>query len=196
MAHEYVAVGDVKTTLNVQGESFADPDIGRALTAASRGIDKACNRRFWPDEDADQVRYYTARSRRMVRIDDIIEITEVATGSGNGTFATVLVENTDYTAEPLNAGADERPWTRLASDFHCFPACRRGVRITGKFGWASVPAEIEQATLILTVKLLKRAREAPFGVISFGHEGEVARIAKTDPDVGMLIGSFVRRFVH
>jgi hypothetical protein len=44
---------------------------------------------------------------------------------------------------------------------------------------------------------MRRAREAPFGVLALGIEGgEIARIARTDPDVMMLISPFIRLLVR
>ena len=41
-----------------------------------------------------------------------------------------------------------------------------------------------------------RARQAPFGVVAIGLEGQVARIARTDPDVCALIGPYIRHLVR
>lgn len=189
----YLSVGDLKATLTLNGESYADADIGIALSAASRGVEKATKRRFWADPDATSVRYYTARSGRRVELNDVIEITEIAVGPGNGTFPTVLTENTHFTLEPLNAAVDDKPWTSAHALRGWFPTCRRGIRVTGRFGWPAVPDEVVLATSIIATKLLKRMREAPFGIVTFGHDaGEVARIARNDPDVLALIGNLTR----
>ena len=50
---------------------------------------------------------------------------------------------------------------------------------------------MKEATLIIASRLLRRVREAPFGVISFGLEGAM-RIARTDPDVTALLAEFDR----
>lgn len=198
MANEYATSSELKATLAMTGESFADADIALALTAASRGIDNVCGRRFWADEDADQVRYYNPEAPGCLRIDDLVELTELATDpAGDGSFENVWTLNTDVILEPLNAPADGRPWTELrahplgAYRFPCgYP---RSVRVTGKFGWAAVPDQVKEATLILASKLMRRAREAPFGVVAVGLEqGGAMRIARADPDVMFLIGSFIR----
>ena len=193
MANEYASSSDLKTTLELTGESFADDDVTRALAAASRTIDGECRRRFYPDTTTSKIRYYSPASPRRVSIDDLITLTELAVGSGNNTFTTVLTLHTDFELGPLNAVEDGRPWTSVEAITARLPCGMRTVRVTGKFGWAAIPDEIEQATIILAAKLLKRSREAPFGIVGFGMEGGYARIAKTDPDVMSLIGDFVRR---
>ena len=49
-----------------------------------------------------------------------------------------------------------------------------------------------QATLLLASKLMKRAREAPFGVVTAGFDvGAAIRIGR-DPDVALLVQDYVR----
>lgn len=193
MANEYATVGDVKAAASLEGESFADPEIQRALTAASRGLDNLCSRRFYPDDDALQVRYYTPYDACTLSIDDLIALTSLASGDGDGTFATSWTLNTDFVLEPLNAAADGRPWDRVTvtGRGHGLPSGQRTVKITGQFGWSDVPPGIKEATIILAIKLVKRVREAPFGVVGVGLDSAM-RIARSDPDVMFLVGEYIK----
>jgi len=196
VANEYVSVSDFKSTVNLAGENFADPDITRALTAASRAVDFATGRRFWIDADANQVRYYSPAAADALWVDDIVTLTtlEVDLG-GDGTFEETWTLNTDFTLEPLNAAADSRPWEsirvhpRSGRYFALYP---RSVKVTAKFGWAAVPDGIKEATTLVASRLVKRKREAPFGVAGIGFDGSAVRIATTDPDVAMLLAPFTR----
>lgn len=197
MANEYVTAAELKATLNLTGETFADADVAVAVEAASRGVDQVCNRRFWLDVDANQVRYYRPKSECLTRIDDLVTLTAVAAdGNGAGTFPDTLTVNTDFVLTPYNADADGRPWNWLElhpNSSRRFPVeYPRSVRVTGRFGWAAVPPAVKQATTILASKLLRRAREAPFAVVALGIEGDAIRLASTDPDVRFLIGPYVR----
>lgn len=195
--HEYASVGDVKQALELHGETFADPDITRALTAASRGLDKLLDRRFWLDDDNTQVRYYTAQDG-WVEIDDLVDLTTFQTDDdGNGTFDTTWTENTHFVLEPLNAAADGEPWTRVkvtAAGSYGLPCHVRGIKVTGQFGWTDVPAGVKEATIILAARLLKRVREAPFGVVMIGTDS-AERLARSDPDVMFLVGHYDRSTV-
>lgn len=195
-ANLYVTAAALKNTLSLTGETFADADVNAAVEAASRGLDEGCGRRFWADPDALQVRYYDATGD-LVRIDDLVTLTTLATDpGGDGTYEQTWTRDTDFVLSPLNAPADGRPWetvTRHPSGSHRFPAgYPRAVRVTGRFGWPAVPPAIAQATTILAAKLLKRSREAPFGVVSMGLDGAAVHIARTDPDVGFLVRPFIR----
>lgn len=188
---------ELKATLELTGETFADDDIDLALTAASRGIDNTCNRRFYADSDATQVRYYTPQGSDLLRVDDIVTLTTLKTDpGGDGTFEETWTENTDFVLEPLNASADSEPWTTVClhpNGSYYFPVgYPRSVQITAKFGWSSTPEEIKQATTVLATRLLRRSREAPFGVAGFGIDGAAMRIAKSDPDVNWLISDYIR----
>jgi hypothetical protein len=197
LSNAYVELEQVKKSLELEGTSFADADLRTAVLAASRAIDQACDRRFWLDADANQIRYYTADSPNVVLVDDVVTLTSVLVDQdGDGTWEETWVANTDYVAEPLNAAADSWPYTRLrvhpsrGAGWSPYP---RGVKVTGKFGWAAVPAQITEATSILASKLLRRSREAPFGVVTVGIDaGAAMRIATMDPDVRFLISPYVK----
>lgn len=194
----YTDLATVKNTLELSSETFADADITVAITAASRAIEKLCRRRFWLDPDANQVRYYNATSHRVVRIDDLVTLTELATGYGQDTFDVIWTENTQFILEPMNAPSDGWPFTRIRAVYNHFPHQRRAVRVTGQFGWSTVPDEIVAATAMLATRLFRRAREAPFGIIGFALDAgttAATRIARQDPDVMGLIGPFIRQLV-
>src|SRR5262245_2981420 len=145
----YVQVEEMKSTIELSGTSFSDEDVKMALRAACRGIDEACDRRFYLDT-ADQTRYYSPRDAWVLEVDDISTITSLKTDAGgDGTFEQTWTVNTDYVREPLNAAADNRPWTKLCvhpSGAYYFPTYYpRSVEIVGKFGWPQVPAQIEEA---------------------------------------------------
>jgi hypothetical protein len=194
---DYVQLEDLKATLELTGQAYADADIALAITAASRGIDNLANRRFYLDADANQVRYYTADDCDFLRIDDLVELTSLTvSAAGDATYGDTWVQNTDFVLGPLNAPANGWPWSTISSHpngsfaFNSYP---RAVKITGRFGWPEVPYAVKEATVVLATKLMRRAREAPFGVVSFGLEmGGAMRIARTDPDVMFLVGPYIR----
>lgn len=198
LTNTYVELEQLKTSLELAGTSFADPDLRVAILAASRGVDEYCNRRFWQDTDAAQVRYYTPTSWRTCRIDDCTTITSVQLDSdGDSTFEETLTVNTGFVAEPLNAAADSKPFTRLTinpgAGTTFYPDQPRSVKVTGRFGWPSVPSAVQEATGLLATKLLRRVREAPFGIVALGIDPAAAmRIAKVDPDVAFLLGPYTR----
>lgn len=189
----YQSGSALKETLSLVGETFMDNDIDLALEAASRGIDELCNDRFYP---AAGTYVFDAESPYRVKLrPSAATITSVAVDmDGDGTHETPL-DSSDYLAWPYNNPNDAKPWweLHLRRDGIRFPNRPAAVQVAGTFGWGTIPAPITQATGLLAAKLLKRSREAPFGIAVFGTEGGVAmRIARTDPDIMFLLGPFMR----
>lgn len=197
----YVTVAELKATLELTGETYADADIAIAVDAASRAVDDHCHRRFYADDDANQIRYYSPFTPDLVVVDDVITITELATDpGGDGTFENIWMVNTDYLAQPLNRelvdGTNYEPWRtikRHPTGRYQFPTVYpRTVKLTGKFGWPVVPSRVSQATTITAGRLLKRGRETPYGVVGMGLDGGSVRIPKLDADVQKLLYRLVR----
>ena len=190
----YLSRDDLKNTVSLGG-SYADPDIDRALAAASRAVDDACNRRFYPDANANSVRYYTPQAFDRILIDDLLTFTSLKTSQfGDGTFTTTWTLNNTIVLEPLNASADGWPYTRIKLNpwraLLGFPHwAPRSVELTGKFGWAAPPAPIVQATGLVAKRLLERSKSAVGIVITT----EMAtRISSSDPDVRTLLSTYIR----
>lgn len=198
-ANEYVTVSEVKNTLSITSSTY-DTDLAICVNTASREIDAFCGRRFWSDSGSTVVRYYTPTDWRRLQIDDLQTLTTLAVDQdGDGTYEETWTNNTDFVLEPMNAPTETpaRPWESLvvrANSTRTLPAgVERSVKLTGKFGWAAVPDEIQTAASILAVRLFKRTREAHFGVAAFGGDQSTAiRIARTDPDVANLLAGYVR----
>jgi hypothetical protein len=194
-AQVYVELEQLKASAELTGTIFADADGRAALRAASRAIDGECQRRFYPDRDATQIRYYSPARAGYLRIDDLVTLTSLQTDpGGDGSFEETWAA-TDYVLEPLNAAADGWPWTRIrahpAGNYEFPVDYPKTVKLTGKFGWAAVPAPIQDAVAILAARLVKRKREAPLGVVQIGVD-LAGRIAKNDPDVQSLIAPYRR----
>ena len=198
LTNVYVELEQFKTTADLTGSSFADPDIRSALDAASRSVDNYCSRRFYLDTDATSVRYFTPSDRFRVAVDDITTVTAVAVDLNGGTaYTTALTSGADYDVEPYNAALDSRPYSmirlRNTGTLGWFPDYRRSVKITGRYGWPTVPSAVTEATTLQAARLLKRAREAPFGIMGVGLDGNAVRIARLDPDVAGLLDPYARR---
>lgn len=197
MANEYLTSVELKATLSLTGETFADADVALAVESASRMVDMECDRRFYKDA-ADATRYYTPRSNGFVVIDDLADLTSLATDAdGTSTYATAWTEGTHFTFEPANAETNGRPRTlirvRTAGGIWLPTQYPNSVRVVGKFGWDLVPSQVKTATSITAHRLLRRMREAPFGIVTVGIDaGAAMRISRIDPDVAALLAPFKR----
>ena len=197
---DYITVDQLKATLSLSGQVFADDDISAAITAASRAIDNECGRHFWIDDDDTTVQYYNASSIDNVVIDDLVVLSELAVDfAGDKTYSSVWT-STQFDLGPYNAANIHWPyeWIRrrwLAGWF--FPAwLPKCVRVTGQFGWPEVPGTVQDATTMLAHRLLRRKREAPFAIqtLGMGAAGGARgmRISQTDPDVAQMLEPYKR----
>lgn len=187
ISNGYATLSQVKKSARID-DNVDDDLLELAIESASREIDQACQRVFYNQGNATRV--YAARTQFVCEIDDCVSITKVETDpDGDGTFD-VEFEPKDFQAEPLNGfvGGIETPFTQIrASDDYLFPMKEEEalVRVTGQFGFASIPTPIVQATVILASRIFKR-NDSPLGVAGFGDIG-VVRVGKLDPDVEALI---------
>jgi hypothetical protein len=192
VANEYADLDVLKEMLNLEADDATrDTLLNKALTAASRSIDRACGRRFYLDETASARTYnplgkvvYDALGARLLVDDAGAAPTLVETGSG-GSFTAV----TDYETGPDNALVRGRAVTSLLRTSTGWGSGTARVRVTAQWGWPAVPEEIEQATLIQASRLYKR-KDSPEGVTGSAEWG-VVRLSRRDPDVWALIEHFI-----
>lgn len=197
----YITTESLKDTLSLSSTMFADPDIELVIGSASRTVERLCNRRFYADADAQQARYYSPEGRGWLEIADLAEFTSLQTDAdGDGVFEQTWTENIDFVLEPLDARDDANelgPYTSILvhpAGSYLFPtAYPRSVKLTGKFGWPAVPANVVQATTLLANRLLTVTRSAPLGIVAF--DGGAIRVARADSQVMMLIGDYIRHRV-
>jgi hypothetical protein len=197
LVNAYCTLADVKTALRIPAaDTVDDAMLTMAINSASRQIDGVADRVFY---STTTVRDYVPESSILCMTDDIQTITKLETSSGDG--FNVEIPATDYQLEPLNgvAGGIPTPFTRIrATGAFLFPVYstrsvnldEATVRVTGTFGWSSVPDAIEQATILLAIRIFKRL-DSPLAVAGFGDMG-VVRVGRVDPDVEALVHPYKR----
>lgn len=177
IGENYATLAELKSYLKIT-DSAEDAELDQALSSASRGIDKYCDRSFGKDTSAT-ARVYYSDSAYLVRVDDFHTTAGlvVKTDAGDdGTYETTWA-STDYQLEPLNGMVDGEtgwPFSRIRAVVGNFPPCPRrpAVQVTAQWGWTAVPAPVKQACLIVAAETFKLAT-APFGVAGFGDFGAV-----------------------
>ncbi len=188
----YVTAAALKTTLSI-GSTYADADVNTAVEAASRACDGYKNVAPGMFSAATQTRYYTAEwGCDYIAIDPLNTLTSVTLDvDGDGTYETTWTNGTDFVLEPFNGSTDGIPYTLLRlrqQGGRKFPSWQKGVKVIGSFGWAATPGAVTQATSILAGRLLKRARETPYGIVVVaGDAVAAARLGRIDPDVAFLL---------
>ncbi|MFE7791313.1 phage gp6-like head-tail connector protein [Streptomyces sp. NPDC057460] len=189
MANVYGDVAALKARLGIDiGDVSRDDALTSALGAASRGIDRACGRRFWLDEQPVQ-RTFNPRGRVVqdpdgarLLVDDIGSIAGLVVQSGASTVIS-------YETSPDNALLDQQPITGLLLVNGSWGTATNRIRITAQFGWPAVPDDIAEAALIQAARLYRR-KDSPEGVTGSAEWG-VVRLSRRDPDVWNLIEPYI-----
>lgn len=184
----YASLNEVKAALHIT-DSVDDALIEMATEAASRLIDGYANRSFYSTGTA--TRYYAAQDDFLVEIDDLAgtAITLQTANNADGVYDVTWATD-DYQLEPLNGFADGMAWpyTRIrAIGDYLWPMSggEALIKITGVWGWPSVPIAIKQACIIQASRIFKRL-DSPLGVAGFGDMGALRVSRYLDPDVEQL----------
>lgn len=200
----YATLNEIKAYLSIS-DSTDDALLEDLIESASRSIDRIANRRFYLDANAS-ARLYRAYSDIFVYTDDIGTTTGLVVAvdeNGNGTYSKQLTLNTDYILDPLTAPSLNRPYTQLTmvSNTEMWPifpgltqnGLRPGVQVTAKWGWPSVPSDINMACLILSADLYKR-KDAPGGILGLGDLG-VVRMSPLGRDVTAMVRAYKKEVI-
>jgi len=181
------------------GSDDADDLRELALEAASRAIDKACQRDFRPSGVAS-ARIFTATpssgsayamspypyswiTHYDCAIDDTDDTTVTinfdATGNGDYTDA-----ETGFRLAPYNAPAHDRPYDRIIFDRGVYPPMYpEAVEVTASWGWTATPNAIVNATLLQASRFWHRL-DSPFGISGSPEmQGELRLFDRLDVDV-------------
>lgn len=192
---DYLTLAEIKAYIWPTGataDTSDDDALTALITGVSRQIEGFCGRSF-TTSDTNEARYFTAEDPEYLFLDDIISVSALNTDmDGDRTYEDTW-GSTDYDLLPENAGTDT-PYTYIQVaplGVYSFPLQRKGVKITGKWGWPSVPAPIVEACKIQCGRVWNR-RGAPFGVITNPVSGEMRLLRELDPDVQMLISPYKR----
>lgn len=177
--------------------------------------DEYNDHRAWTLGSPGEVRFYTRTDDWEFRLGDAIAITSVdldystnpfwerdpsygptwgtPIGWGGGSFSTNL-PSASYRLTPIQNGlvangGNGQPYKRLelirGSQVFRLPSGRGAIRVTGTFGWETVPSGVKIATSMIATRLMKRMRDAPFGVVAFGGDQLAVAVRQigSDPDI-------------
>lgn len=193
----YTTLQSLKTYLKID-DSVDDALLEQIIESASRSIDRIANRRFYLDANAS-ARTYRPIGNLRVQVDDFGTTSGLVVKTdpnATGTYETTFTLNTDYIVEPTNALAKGRPFTTItivgptafSLPINYWPQ----VEVTARWGWPSVPDDIEQATLILSADLYKR-RDSIGGVLGLSELGAI-RMSPLGRDIAAIVKAYRREF--
>lgn len=191
---DYLTLAEAKSFMRIS-DAADDAEIGRWITAASRGVDFHTNRQF------GQLAAPAARVYRRpavwepmsqmwtLPIDDVQDVTGMTiNGVAYASSGAVLL--------PDNAPADNLPWTALGwadrptVSYYGSPVAMTPV---ARWGWTAFPAAVP-AAVELQLNRWSARRESPFGVAGSPDQGsEIRLLAKMDADAIAMVKPYRRR---
>lgn len=208
LVNAYCTVQEVRDELTDSGASATNTAlIEKAINGSSRAIDNWCSggqvgetgRRFWRDASV---------TTRLFRCDDPLRawVLDFSGSAGlivktdpgaDGTFSTTWT-SADYQLEPLNggvvAGGDTATpfafWEIVAVKTLTFPVFsqRAGLQVTARFGWSTIPDEVNQACVLKAASVYKRKDPAFAASGGLGEFGVF--ITRKDPEVIDLLRAY------
>ncbi len=213
MTNDYCTSFELRQYLG-DGGDVDEVLIQAAATVASRRIETLCGRTFNRDQDADgnditTIKYFDPDNWYQCDfIDDAGQQFDLATATGlqvhvdlgyNGSYATAYTADTDFSLNPINQTRFGQPWpyqsmTALSNSGSTFPIRTAGfnptVKITGTWGWPSVPDSVKQATLALGQSIYKR-KDALFDIVPDSALGGVPMRGRTPSIVLDLLEPYI-----
>lgn len=187
----YCTLAELKSALHII-DSIDDTMLEAAINSASDFINTYTNRDFHNAGTA--VRYFEADDNYSVVIDDLQSISELATSTNADMVFDATWSSTDYQLTPVNGRVNglTTPYTGIKSVNRFYFPIWNGmtlVRVTGVWGWASVPANVKQACILQAARIFKR-NDSPLGVAGFGDMGVMRVSSRIDPDVAQLLDPY------
>lgn len=187
----YATLAQVKSALRIT-DTVDDSLLEMAVESASRAIDSYAGRNFYSSGTA--TRYFAPQDSTVVVTDDLISVTTIESSSSVDQDYDITWSAADYQLEPLNGIVDglPTPYTQIRATGNKFYNTwnqEATVRITGTWGFASVPISVTQACIIQASRIYKRL-DSPLGVAGFGDLGVMRISQKLDPDVAQLVDSY------
>lgn len=201
----YVTIAQLKYRAGVPVSSTVDDDaMTNAALAASRAVERVTRRQFNRSDVAVARSFVPPAFKDGAWVADFWtdEGLIVATDDdGTGAYGTTWSAS-DFQLEPLDGIVDETPdwpyWVirpRTGSarfwPHNCHQTDAR-LRITAKWGWAEVPADVVEATLIVAAELWK-LKDAPLGVAGLADFG-VLRV-RENPMAAAKLAPYVKEAV-
>lgn len=195
----FVTTDELKDYAQIR-DAVDDATLEQITRAASSAVRLFCGRDF-NDAGTPSARAYDVTDPWYLRVDDFSTtaglVVKTDTGN-NGGYATTVT--TSVAAYPLNGVRNGVPgWpynelqmARTATPWPTWMSNPFGplVQVTARWGWAAIPAEVKQATLIKASRVFAR-RYSINGVIGTGDF--VFRVSnQDDPDVISLLSPLRR----
>lgn len=185
----YATLAEVQASLGI-ADALDNDALELDIETASRLIDQECGRRFYR---VNETRVYTAQAGDRCRIDDCGAVSALVTDEDNDRTYETTWAVTDWELEPVNAALDGEPYHTLRTTpegDYTFPTHRRGVQVTGTFGYSATAPKLIQRACILQAARFYMRRKTPIGLQGVAELGQAVFVKALDPDVQAMLAPY------
>lgn len=190
---DYLTRVELKSYMGLE-TSGKDAEVDAAISSASREIERHARRQF-NDAGTASVRRYRSINRYSIAVDDFWTAAgfklEIDVNS-DGTW--VEVASTEYELTPYDRLRDGLPWVYWRIEMvgsTKLPITRRaGVRVTARWGWEGVPADVKQAVKMLASDTFQ-IKDSRMGVAGSDQFGTIVRVQQNS-----LVAAKLKNFVR
>ena len=185
----YCTLDEIKASLDITEEQYDDL-IQAQIIAVKTLIDNHTERQF---DSVAEVRYFDGTPEPLF-IDDLVSVTSILLDEdGDGTYEATMA-TTDYILYPLNKSPKTRIELSNESDYGGFASgIKQGVKITGTWGYSTVPGTINQTSIIQVSRWFKRRESAYQDVTGSPELGQVVVYKALDPEVKLILEQYRKR---
>lgn len=196
----YCTLAEVKAAARIT-DNTDDVLLENCVEAASRRIDGFTGIFFY--QITATVELYLTDTRASTPLSynqfilyfpDLVSVNTFKTDNdGDGTFETTWTTDVDYRLEPLSHALQNRPYKQaVAISDKSYPVFSSppmpGIQINAVWGWPSIPDDVREACIIMTLRLFNRYN-SPLGTSGFGDMGTVS-LRSVDPDVRDILSPY------
>ena len=152
----YIAASQMAALLGLDA-STAPEVLDFYIASAETAIDRETGRHF--DSVTETRRFDVANPGRFLVTGDLVSVTAVGVADATGGAYTTLTAS-DYFLGPIGTPASvPYQWLSLSNlGSYSYAFGYSTVEITGRWGWAAVPADIRQLTLSLVSRAYQQSR--------------------------------------
>ena len=198
---DYVTVAEIKSDMpDADLDTLNDYDtvLSEMITAASRLIDREVGgwENYFHPSTVDSIRYFDGSGEEEQYVDPMVSLSSVSVSESGGRASTSYTDwtlDTDYYAWPYNTTDTGEPITKLIVDNDSgskgnFYSVRKGVKVTGVFGYAAEPPDdIKLACKITVMRWFMRSKQSYQDTSASERLGQLLYTKSLDPDVVELL---------
>ena len=149
----YITEGDLENHILQDIDSSYSSWIASIIGFVEEYIDKYCDTNF-ASSSANVIKYFDGSGTDEIFIGDFQSLTSVQVLQADGNVESTLDADVDYWKYPLNEDIKNTLKLVPTGKYSSFPQRPRALKVTGTWGWDTVPGPIKMAAIKLAAQLI------------------------------------------